>query len=63
MKKPGKKVVRGLGWIYRQALADFQAASGEKGTGAFGGTTEKEVDAALEWLNDLIRPVGGRSDG
>lgn len=53
-KKPSKKLARGLGWIYRQARADFEVCSGEKGTGAFAGTTEKEVDEALDWLNSYI---------
>jgi hypothetical protein len=52
---PSKRIVRGLEWIWAQARADFEAASGERGTGAFAGTTEKEVDEALDWLNNLTR--------
>lgn len=46
--------MRGLEWVWAQARADFEAASGESGTGAFAGTTEKEVDEALEWLRDVL---------
>lgn len=60
MKKPGKRVARGLGWIYRMARADFEAASGEKGTGAFAGTTENEVDQALEWLSEITSAADTR---
>lgn len=51
--------MRGLGWIYRMARADLEACSGEKGTGQFSGTTEKEVDEALDWLNKLMRAADG----
>jgi hypothetical protein len=36
------------------ARADFEVASGERGTGAFAGTTEKEVDEALDWLHRFM---------
>lgn len=58
-KKPSKKLARGLGWIYRQARADLEHCSGEKGTGQFSGTTEKEVDEALDWLNSYIHSRDG----
>jgi len=61
MRRPGKRIARGLDWIHRMAHADFEAASGEKGTGAFSGTTEKEVDEALDWLRRLIDTTDGRT--
>jgi hypothetical protein len=58
MLKKTSRVQRGLWWIYQHARADFEVASGERGTGAFAGTTEKEVDEALEWLHDLLHGDG-----
>mgnify|MGYP001580417475 CR=1 FL=1 len=51
--KKTSKIQRGLWWIYRQASADLETASGDK-AGVFGGTTEKEVEEALEWLKKLL---------
>lgn len=53
LKQPSARIVRGLDWIWAHARADFEAGSGEKGTGMFAGTTEAEVDAALDYLRAL----------
>ena len=62
-KKPAKKLARGLFWIWAHAHGDFEVVAGERGTGAFAGTTEKEVDAALDWLKRYVDSAAlGRSD-
>lgn len=53
MPPPSARIVRGLEWIWSHARADFEAGAGEKGTGMFVGTTENEVDAALDYLRAL----------
>lgn len=57
-KKPNKRVLRGLRWIHSQAGANFDVCRNEDAsTGQFPGTTPKEVEAAFDWLNEVIRSV------
>lgn len=55
MRSPGKRVVRGLGWVLKTAHADWETVADEKGTGHFAGTSAKEAAEALEWLEELVR--------
>jgi hypothetical protein len=60
VKRPGKKVLRGLEWVRQMAEADYETASGDKGVGHFHSATRKEVELALSWLAELIRSSEGR---
>lgn len=57
MNKTTSRVIRGLQWVYEHASSDFEVASGDK-AGAFVGTTEAEVEEALEWLKRLLDGTG-----
>ena len=57
MDKTNSKVLRGLQWIAEHAGGDLEACSGDK-AGAFAGTSEREVEAALNWLESFIKQQG-----
>lgn len=62
MKKPGKRVLRGLNWVSSQARANFEACQDEpKSTGQFSGTTPNEVAEALAWLDAVRREYVSRT--
>lgn len=53
MDKPSPKVLRGLRWIHEHASGDYETVAEQKDH--FPGTNPKEVEAALEWLERILR--------